>query len=248
VTARSILLVQDSAADAELVADCFADPIARGAFSLEHVGRLDAAIARLAQVEVDCLLLDLALPDALGFEGVITLDRAWPDVPIVALTGQNGAAVGEGAVQLGAQDFLVKSELTAATLARSVRYGIERHRQQALLRAAQARFQRAFDSAPIGMTLIGLDGRFLEVNPILPEMLGYQEPQLLSMSIWDILHGDDIEALDIGIRRLSGADLCTFRKELRLVGQDGQRVWALLTAAMVGGVEKAEAPWRYPAG
>ena len=235
-----LLVVEDSAADAELVADCFEDPATAGAFHLTCVERLAAAVEHLSHTGVDCVLLDLSLPDSRGLDTVRAVRDASPDVAIVVLTGLNEAAVGEAAIQLGAQDFLVKGELTARTLQRSATYAIERQRQQLALRAAHAavseadaRFQRAFDSAPIGMAVLALDGRFMEVNAALCEMVDHLEPQLLSISIREMLHADDLDAFDAVFNRLGRGELARLRTEYRLVGRDDRQVWALVVAATV---------------
>ena len=234
-------MVEDSPADAELIADCF-EGSAIGIFELAYVARIDTAIVELSHARFDCVLLDLSLPDSRGLEGVRRIRESAAHVPLVVLTGLNDSAVGEDAVRLGVQDFLVKSELTGPTFQRSVRYAIERHRQQAAIseantavQKARARFQRAFDSAPTGMALVRLDGHFTEVNPRLVEMVNYLEPQLLAMFIHDVVHVDDLEAFALGLKRLveGDRDPGVFRAECRLVGLADRQVWALISVAVV---------------
>ncbi len=237
---RRLLVVEDSAADAELIADCLEAPGAGTIFSLTHVDRLGAALAHLSTVEVDCVVLDLSLPDSKGLKGVRALLKASADVPVVVLTGLPDAAVGEAAVRIGAQDFLVKSELNAASLRRSVLYAMERHSQQVALKVAnttlleaRARLQRGFDSALIGMALVGLEGRFSEVNPSLQEMLGYSGPKLLSMGFRDLVHAGDVEPFDAVFTQLGRGESATFRTECRLLASGGREVWALVAGATV---------------
>jgi len=75
-----------------------------------------------------CVLLDMGLPDAQGVEGVARIRIVAPDVPVVVLTGNDDDAVGLDALQCGAQDYLVKGHVDGRTLARSIRYAIERMR------------------------------------------------------------------------------------------------------------------------
>lgn len=53
-------------------------------------------------------------------------------------------------------------------------------------------FRTAFDTAPIGMALIGLDGRFLQVNEALADILGYTVAEFLELTFLDITHHDDV--------------------------------------------------------
>ncbi|MDZ7779566.1 MAG: diguanylate cyclase response regulator [Gemmatimonadota bacterium] len=105
------------------------------AVTLEWVGELSQALARLTRGGFDAILLSLDLPDS---EGMVTFDRAYafsPDVPIVVLTDEPDEAAATATVQAGAQDYLVKHEITTSLLVRSLRHAVERHRLFSALRS-----------------------------------------------------------------------------------------------------------------
>src|SRR5207342_1169795 len=82
----------------------------------------------------------------------------------------------------------------------------ERRRAEQELRASEERFRNAFESAPFGMCLSGTDGRFLQVNSSLCEMLGYAEQELLKMGWRQLTHPDDLgPSLQMAKRLLNGA-------------------------------------------
>lgn len=102
---------------------------------LEAVRELSQALACLGQGGFDALLLCLDVDDS---RGMVTFDRAYafaPDVPIIVLTDEADEEAAIATVQGGAQDYLVKAEITAAMLVRAVRHAIERHRLFAALRS-----------------------------------------------------------------------------------------------------------------
>jgi two-component system cell cycle response regulator len=102
---------------------------------LESVGELSQALARLSQGGFDAILLSLDLSDS---KGMVTFDRTYafaPDVPIIVLTEQPDEEAAIATVQGGAQDYLVKTEITAPMLVRAVRHAIERHRLFSALRS-----------------------------------------------------------------------------------------------------------------
>jgi len=102
---------------------------------IESVGELSQALARLSQGGFDAILLSLELEDS---RGMVTFDRAYafaPDVPIIVLTDQPDEDAAIAAVQGGAQDYLVKVEITTPMLVRAVRHAIERHRLFSALRS-----------------------------------------------------------------------------------------------------------------
>jgi serine phosphatase RsbU (regulator of sigma subunit) len=125
-----LLLVEDDDGDALLVRELLADglPGAR----VERVTTL--AEARRAVRHVDCVLLDVGLPDAAGTVGVEQLVADAPDTAVVVLTGAASERLGIGAVAAGAQDYLVKGRVDDQLLARSVRYAVERQRAARLTR------------------------------------------------------------------------------------------------------------------
>lgn len=102
---------------------------------IEWAGELSQGLARLAQGGIDAVLLDLELPDS---DGMVTFERTFafaPDVPIIVLTSFSDEDIGMSTVQGGAQDYLVKDEVSPSLLARAVRHAIERHQLLSALRS-----------------------------------------------------------------------------------------------------------------
>lgn len=138
-----LLLVEDNPGDARLLRELLreADSFRH---RLTHVGRLEEARATLLGDPADVLLLDLSLPDGHGMETVTKMVASAPDTPIIVLTGLDDERTALRAVQAGAQDYLVKGQVTGAVLSRSIRYArerklLERERQQLLEREQEAR-------------------------------------------------------------------------------------------------------------
>jgi signal transduction histidine kinase/DNA-binding response OmpR family regulator len=132
-----ILLIEDNPADA-LLLEATLDGAYPGRYAVTKAASMAVARARAAEGDFDVILADLTLPDS---EGLATLDvirAAVPSAPIVALTGVTNDAVAMEAVRRGAQDYMVKGHSSAALMARSIRYAIDRHRTQEELRQARA--------------------------------------------------------------------------------------------------------------
>ncbi len=90
---------------------------------------------RLAEGDIDMLLLDLSLPDSFGLKTLESTLQHSPGVPILIMTGNDEVETGEEAVRKGAQDYLVKGKLTEELLTRTIRHALQRHQaQQELLR------------------------------------------------------------------------------------------------------------------
>lgn len=139
VTRFTALVVEDNEADAYLVRKLLDDASranpSLGRFSVESTRTLAATVEHLAAAPVDAILLDLGLPDSQGLETLRAVRGAARDASIVVLTGNTELELGLLALGLGAQDFLPKEELASSTIARTLRYAIERRRVEAQLLA-----------------------------------------------------------------------------------------------------------------
>lgn len=131
---QTILLVEDNPSDARLIEEYLKEQSwpAQGVPTLEHVDRLSDAI-EARDDDVDIILLDLGLPDSSGVETLDRILEASGDEPVVVLTGLDDEQVGIEAVERGAQDYIVKGDLTPNLLQQTLRYAIERERQQQAL-------------------------------------------------------------------------------------------------------------------
>jgi two-component system cell cycle response regulator len=119
-----VLLIEDNVGDAELIRGAFRDGPRR--VNVEQTDRLDAGLRRVNERRFDLVLLDLSLEESSGFEMVIALCARAPSTPVIVMTRVDDEAVATQAVQAGAQDFLVKDQITTDMLFRSVRYAIDR--------------------------------------------------------------------------------------------------------------------------
>jgi len=130
----SLLVVEDNPGDARLLREMF---VAHGDDTPEliHVANMSAAERHLAKNSVDIVLLDLGLPDAQGLEAVRRAHAAAPHTPLVVLTGLDDERLAVEALQVGAQDYLIKGQIDTRGLRRALRYAVER---KTLEKAAQA--------------------------------------------------------------------------------------------------------------
>jgi diguanylate cyclase (GGDEF)-like protein len=127
--ALRVLSVEDNPGDAILVREMLRDASPDG-FVLQNADRLSTAVACLLDDAVDCVLLDLSLPDAEGLEALAQVRTVALDVPIIVLTGRSDEVLAVQAVHEGAQDYLIKGQVDARLLSRSINYAIERKRAE----------------------------------------------------------------------------------------------------------------------
>jgi diguanylate cyclase (GGDEF)-like protein len=136
-----VLIVEDNPADVDLIHGALPET---GPFQFhsESVPRLSEALARLATGGIDVVLTDLGLPDSQGLATFRRLRRAAPDLAIIVLTVNDDQEMAVAAVGEGAQDFLVKGQISRNLLVRAVRYAIERKRTEEKIRLLNAELEQ----------------------------------------------------------------------------------------------------------
>lgn len=149
-----VLLVEDDEGDAFLVRELLAE--AGAPVDVAVATSLGAARPRIA--EVDCVLLDLGLPDAEGLSALREVLALSARAAVCVLTGLHDEHLGAAAVGEGAQDYLVKGHVDGVLLARALRYAVERKRadenarrlrEVELRQAESARLERGLLPQPL---------------------------------------------------------------------------------------------------
>ena len=109
----------------------------------------------------------------------------------------------------------------------------ERKRVEQALRANEEQFRLAFNAAAIGKALIGIDGRFIQVNPALCRMLGYTADELLAVTFNDITHPDDIAIGLNYFRQVLAGEVATVSYEKRYMCKDGAPIWVNISSSLI---------------
>lgn len=210
----TVLIVEDNPGDVDLIKALFAQ-VRTPKFQVEAAEDLNSAIARLYHQPFDVVLLDLCLPDSNGLDTLKDLQNHHPDLPIVVLTGLADEDFAVDIVRQGAQDYLVKGQITPDLLVRSLRYAIERslseqklrQTQQALHQANQElerrvqeqtqavslrdqllnEFFNAASNANVGLAIQDKTLKFKQINQALAEINGLSVDEHLGKTTEDIL-------------------------------------------------------------
>ncbi len=147
-----VLLVEDDDGDALLVEELLHESGARTAVAR---ARTIAEAGKLIG-ETACVLLDLGLPDSQGLDGLRWLLQRAPNAAVVVLTGLADEHLGEEAVRAGAQDYVVKGDVTGSELSRVLRYAMERRRWDEAQRQLQIARVRAQENVRLERGLLPL--------------------------------------------------------------------------------------------
>jgi two-component system, cell cycle sensor histidine kinase and response regulator CckA len=198
------LLVEDNPGDARLFLELVHETGA-GYLKLEHVDRLDAALARLSSEHFDVVLLDLSLPDEQGLNTLLRTHAHAPKVPIVILTGLDDEGLAVKAVRAGAQDYLVKGRVDGDLLVRSMRYATERWRAVEALERREEHYRSLIEHSLDLISILNVDGTIRYVSPSHERVLGYRLDELVGQNVFAFIHPDDLPGIKESFARGDGA-------------------------------------------
>lgn len=134
-----ILVVEDNPGDARLICEYLAETEYSTAQCHIAPSLKEAREATVATAAVATVLLDLTLPDSDGIASLLSIREKFPDSAIVIVTGLADEDMAIQALREGAQSYMIKGEINANRLARTLRYSIERHGFINRLREAEHR-------------------------------------------------------------------------------------------------------------
>jgi len=155
-------------------------------FNVSHSSNLKDGIDGIKKNEVDIIVLDLDLPDSSGLNTLKTLNSVVTDIPIIVLTGSRDEENMLRSLSVGAQDYLLKSEVTNREVIRSIMYTIERYkkyREQMVDRSSDAEyFQNIVKDSALGILVIDRFGRVIFANESALHIMGRDSEELIGKS------------------------------------------------------------------
>jgi PAS domain S-box-containing protein len=229
-----ILHLEDDPADAALIQ--FTLETAGIACATTLVQNPDDFVAALEGGGIDLILSDFSVPAFDGLSAAKMVRSRWPAIPLILVSGMLGEELAVDSLKSGATDYVLKGHLTR--LAPAVRRAMQeveeragnRRTQEALLETEQ-RLRIVFSESPLGIALVGADGRPVLTNAALQNMLGYTEEELSRMPFLSFTHPEDgAKDLELYQELVRGARE-GYQMEKRYIRKDGQVVWAHLTVS-----------------
>jgi len=182
----SILVIEDNPGDLILIEDYLEEQIMTP--HITQVKNFAAAKLLLDHKEIyDVILLDLSLPDKSGEALITEINALCPVCPVIVLTGYTDIAFSIKSLSMGMADYLLKEDITATSLYKSILYNIERKKTVAELEESEKRYSNLFHLSPQPMWVFDPETyRFIQVNEAAIKLYGYSKAAFLAMTIMDI--------------------------------------------------------------
>jgi PAS domain S-box-containing protein len=199
----NVLLIEDNQDDTELLQRKLAKSV-NGHFTVIPATSLKDGMDKLATNSPDLILSDLGLPDSHGLDTVTQVLQMAPEIPLVVLSGYDDESVAIKAVQLGAQDYMVKGQLDGVQMERSLFYAIERSRLQRELEQytreisrIQANLLKILDKNADAIIVVSKDKRILFINPAAEWLFRCKKKALLNTPFGYPVEGGKTSEIDI---------------------------------------------------
>ncbi len=234
-----ILLVEDNPGDVLLLRTMLSD--AASQYSLYVAERLAEAETMLQRMSVDIILLDLHLPDSSLNKSMQRVSVICAETPVLILTSLDDEATALCAVKEGAQDYLIKGDITPRSLIRSIRHAIERKRIQEDLRRTQKLLLLTQESSPVMPAIVDRRSRWMKIHPGLANLLGHTGVELAGCPVTEFLHVEDKGTVTAAMMRLLSGERTSFELEVRFMHLNGNLVWTEVRGTAVR--EEGEPPY-----
>jgi len=229
-----VLLIEDDEDDYVLTRDLLADS-RRTRFSLEWVSSFTEALGAICDSQHDVYLVDYRLGEHDGLEVLREARVAGCMRPIILLTGQGDGEVDIAAMKAGAADYLVKGQIDAQILERSIRYSLEQNRTLEALRESEERYALSARGANDGLWVWDLGAGTVYYSDRWKEMLGFSQDEIGdSPEEWfSRVHPDDVAMLRADIDAHRHGATPSIEHEHRMRGKNGEYRWMLARGVAV---------------
>ena len=145
------------------------------------------AVQHLKNHSYDIYFVDYRLGAKTGLDFLREAVQLGVEEPIILLTGKGNKDVDIEAMQMGATDYLIKTDLTVDKLERCIRYSLERTSYLKALRANERKYRSIFELSKDAVFIADKMLAFKDFNHATSDLLGYQKDELLTKTVYDFI-------------------------------------------------------------
>lgn len=180
-----ILMIDDDEDDFFLVTELLHD-ISPGQYMLEWASTYQKGIAALETNTHDVFLVDYRLGPNTGIDILHRIQQMPNQLPVIMLTGKGDYNIDQEAMMAGAYDYLVKGEITADLLERSIRYAVDEYNHRRTIEDSEKKYYGIFEKAHDLIILADGDRNIIDANPAALRTLHYNREQILQLHLRDL--------------------------------------------------------------
>jgi PAS domain S-box-containing protein len=181
-----IAVIDDDEDDYFIIKD-YIQGIEGGNFIIDWLNEYQTAIDKIRTRSYHLYFVDYRLGNETGLELLQEAAAMQCDQPIVLLTGKGNKAIDIKAMQSGATDYLVKSDLNTEKLERCIRYSLDRAESLRELKARENKYRNLFKGSRDAVFISDKDLFFTECNEAASSLFGMQNGELLHHSLFEFI-------------------------------------------------------------
>ncbi|BCS54807.1 EAL domain-containing protein [Geobacter sp. SVR] len=229
-TELRILILEDSATDAELVQHALRRE--GFTFDMRRVETGEEFGAALLDYGPGLILSDYSLPSFDGLTALRLAQETLPDVPFIFISGTLGEERAIEILKMGATDYVLKDRLSrlAPIVHRALQEARERivhRRTQEALRKSEEIYRRIVETAQEGVWIVNTEGETIFVNSRMSEILGYTDMEFRGFRMVELMDASARHRASIDLERQAGR----VEHELRLRHRDGSLRWVSMATS-----------------
>src|SRR6476469_4491963 len=192
--AAKILIIDDDEDDFFITSE-YLRQIEEYNLKIDWCYKFPDAVEHLKKRSHDIYFVDYRLGAKTGLDFLKEAVKIGVEEPIVLLTGKGNKEVDIEAMQMGATDYLVKTELNADKLERCIRYSLERTEYLKALRANERKYRNIFELSKDSVFIADKQLFFKDMNGATSELLGYSKQELLKQSLYELIADETLKKL-----------------------------------------------------
>jgi two-component system, sporulation sensor kinase E len=185
-TPVKILIIDDDEDDFFITSE-YLKQIQEYQLQIDWCYKFNEALQLLKERKYNIFFVDYRLGARTGLDFLKEAVRLDVEEPIILLTGKGNKDVDIEAMQMGATDYLVKTELTTDKLERCIRYSLERMAYLKALRANEKKYRSIFELSKDAVFIADKNLRFVDMNRATNVLLGYDKRDLQEKTVYDLI-------------------------------------------------------------
>lgn len=188
------ILIVDDDEDDFILTKGFIQAIEYRTLDIQWCYNYKTALELIVTKKFDLYLVDYRLGAKTGLDLLKEAIQQGCEEPIILLTGKGNPNIDKQAMQIGAVDYLVKSELTTEKLERCIRYSLERSASMKALRANEKKYRNIFEKSKEAVFTTDQHLVFKDVNAAMSKLIGYEKQQLLKTNLYQLIDSETVRS------------------------------------------------------
>jgi PAS domain S-box-containing protein len=224
----NLLIVEDDEDDYVLFCDYLQDITGKN-FKVQWISDFNSAVAELKKKSHQLYIFDYLLGAHTGLELISKAQEFGCEAPIILLTGKGDQLIDMEAMRLGADDYLIKGEIDAGKLERSIRYALERSDTLKALRQSEEKYRNIFERSRDMIYITDFEGNFIDLNDSATRIFGYTREEFVHLNAIDLYDRKEDRERFISTMEKTGL-VSDF--EVRLKDKFGEKKFCLISASI----------------